>query len=188
MDSVHGDNARPSGHSMQDGLAPLVGPPPHNPGVEENIPARFAARIRDARERRRLTQTQASEHAGYKGHQPVANWEDGANYPALDAFAAVAELYQVSADWLLWGGEMSRSIDARVRAIPKVARDALIMRLHDEIDATEEALKRFPKEVLGKDVVADNDRRLDGWSAVARRRADREAASKGKPKDAKSGD
>lgn len=96
----------------------------------------------------------------------VRNWESGANFPELESLVAVAELYGVSIDWLVWGGSVAKGIDARVRGIPDMLRPGLIDRLHREIDETQEAAKRLPKEMVKNGVVKDADTRLTEWSAA----------------------
>lgn len=111
-----------------------------------------------------MTQTQVADYLGYENHVPISHWETAKNFPSLEAFVMVAGLYGASADWLLWGDGMVDSIDERVRRIPKVLRDGLLMTLHDEISKTEDAARRLPSEMRG-DVVKDTDARLAGWSA-----------------------
>jgi hypothetical protein len=83
----------------------------------------------------------------------------------LEHAVQVAGLCRVSLDWLVWGDAVASNVDARLRRIPKILRDGLIQRLHDEIDRTEELAKRLPKE-LAADVLNDNDHRLTNWSAA----------------------
>lgn len=124
----------------------------------------LGARLRWSRLNRHLSQQQVAAYLGYPRHAMISHWENGRNFPALDAFVQVAGLYGVSADWLIWGDGMSDSIDERVRAIPDVLRDGLLMRLHEEIAKTEEAAARLPAGMRG-DTVKDTDTRLHGWSA-----------------------
>jgi transcriptional regulator with XRE-family HTH domain len=112
-----------------------------------------------------LSQEAVAHFCGLRKHAAVNNWENGRNFPSLENLVPAAGLCRASIDWLVWGNEMASNIEARIRRIPKVLRDGLIQRMHDEIDKTEEAAKRLPKE-MGGDVVKDDDERLQGWSAA----------------------
>jgi transcriptional regulator with XRE-family HTH domain len=120
--------------------------------------------MRWAREQRHFTLEQVAEFLGLEGHASVRNWEAGKNFPELANLVPVAGLYSVSIDWLVSGGDVG-GIDERVRRIPAIFRSGLIDRLHREIDETEAAVKKLPKEMAG-DPVKDADERLKGWSAA----------------------
>lgn len=139
--------------------------------MEGKLAATFGERLRAARLAKHLTQTQAAEYCGYEGHQAVANWESGNNFPELETVVMLAGLLDRSIDWLVWGDDMAGGIASRLRKIPKVMQEGLLMRLHAEIDETEKAVARLPKEMQKNDMVKSNDVRLSGWSAANKRKA-----------------
>lgn len=132
--------------------------------MEAQVLRTFGERMRWAREQRHFKLERVAEYCGLDGHAAVRNWETGANFPALENLVPVAGLYEVSVDWLIWGGDVG-GIDERVRKIPAIFRAGLIDRLHREIDDTEAAAKKLPKEMAG-DPIKDADARLKGWSAA----------------------
>lgn len=127
--------------------------------------ATFGDRMRAARLRKRYTQQRIAEYCGEQTHMTVSNWEHGRNFPSLESLVLTAGLYEVSIDWLIWGGDVAQSIDARLRKIPEILRAGLTDRLHAEIDKTEELAKRLPPEMAGA-VVKDSDVRLKSWAAT----------------------
>lgn len=133
--------------------------------MEAKVFETFGDRMKLARERRHLTLDQVGIYCGLSGHAGVRNWEDGENFPELANLVAAAGLYEASIEWLIWGGDVSRDINERVRRIPAIFRMGLIDRLHREIDETVEAAKKLPKE-MSAEVVKDADARLKGWSAA----------------------
>ena len=120
--------------------------------------------MRWARERAHKSQAQAAEFCGAETHASVGNWERGLNFPKLENLVPISELYSVSIEWLIWGGDMAESIDARVRKIPAIMRPGLLDRLHREIDETEKAVQRLPQGMAGE-CVKDGDPRLKDWAA-----------------------
>lgn len=117
-----------------------------------------------ARKRKRLTQEYVAGLLGLT-HAAIGGWERNLTIPETSNLIEVSDLYEVSIDWLVWGGEMGSGIESRIRKIHKTLRPGLIERIHQEIDQTEEAAKRLPKELLVDDVVNDRDERLRKWSA-----------------------
>ncbi|MYL56608.1 helix-turn-helix domain-containing protein [Virgibacillus halodenitrificans] len=49
-------------------------------------------RLREARIKANMSQTQLSEYMGYKGKQSVANWENGYSTPTLKVAICLAEV------------------------------------------------------------------------------------------------
>lgn len=74
---------------------------------------RMAVRLREARAERKLTQAQAEAAAGL-GTKTVASWENrdgrgfGRHGPSLFQLGSLADLYDVSIDWLLGRSEIRR--------------------------------------------------------------------------------
>ena len=62
----------------------------------------FANRLAECRKKRNLTQAQVAENLSVS-FQAVSLWERGETYPEIDKLVDIAELYQVSLDWLLNG-------------------------------------------------------------------------------------
>lgn len=133
--------------------------------MEEKVLRTFGERMRWARERRHKTLQQIAEFCGLESHAGVRNWEVGHNFPELENLVAAAGVYEVSVDWLIWGGDVAGGIDERVRRIPAIFRSGLIDRLHREIDEAEKAIKQLPPQ-MGADTIKDADARLKGWSAA----------------------
>lgn len=129
----------------------------------------LGARLRVARKARRRTLEQMASLFGVT-HSAVSQWENDKTTPDLQRLIAAAESYDVSIDWLVWGGDVSSGIESRIRKIHPTLRAGLVERLHREIDETMEAEKRLPKEMLTAGVVKDADRRLDAWSAKGKPR------------------
>jgi len=59
-------------------------------------------RIKSLREKNNLKQEGFAEKIGAKRGN-VAQWEAGNNYPALDYLTKICEVFNVTADWLLFG-------------------------------------------------------------------------------------
>lgn len=144
--------------------------------MEGKLTERFGDRFKKARDKRGLTQEAVAIYCGLHKHMAVNNWENARNFPGLENLVPAAGLCRVSIDWLVWGDEMASNIDARLRSIPKILRDGLIQRLHDEIDKVELAAKSLPGQMLAE-TVKDEDERLKEWSARNKIRA-----AKKKPK------
>lgn len=102
-------------------------------------------------------------------HSALSQWENGKTTPDLPRLVAAAEAYDVSLDWLVFGGDVSSGIESRIRKVHPTLRAGLVERLHREIDETREAEKRLPKEMLTAGVVKDADQRLVSWSAKGKR-------------------
>lgn len=124
----------------------------------------FGDRMRLARKKAGLTQEQVARHVGERSHASVGHWETGRHPPTLQNLVTAAELYQVSVDWLIWGGSEMESLEARIRRIPSILREGLVKRLKDEITRTEEAASRLPAG-LGHEPVRDDDERLATFRA-----------------------
>lgn len=137
--------------------------------MADNPGATIGARLKAARKAKHLTQPQAGMALGLT-HSSLGQWERNLTVPDLQHLVAAADLYGVSLDWLIWGGDMGSGIEGRLRKIPDVLRPGLIQRLHDEIDKTEEAAKRLPAGMAGPPV-RDRDPRLSGWSAAGKAKA-----------------
>ena len=113
--------------------------------------------------RKGISQTVVSEYTGHQKHAAANNWENSYNFPELASVVAAAELLDVSIDWLVWGDDVANGIAARIRKVPKIFRDALIMRLSEEIEKTEEMAKNLPPEMLGNHL-RDADERVKRWA------------------------
>lgn len=171
--SIHSSYASPSSIAKQEHLAPADEWQRQNHEVEEKLSETFGTRLRKARDAKHLTLNQVATVLGMDGHQAIANWEHGYNFPGCENLVEVARLYQVSIDWLVWGTDVSDNITARVRRIPKVLRDGLMQRIHQEIDKTEELASRLPKEMVGEEHIRDFDPKLKSWSAANKRKRPR---------------
>lgn len=68
----------------------------------EELVEGFGGRLALARERSGLTQNEVGERIGIS-YQSVSNWESGNNLPTLDKAIALAQVLNVSCDWLLTG-------------------------------------------------------------------------------------
>lgn len=164
LERTHAGNGSLSANANQALLPPICPDSRQTAEMEAQVLRTFGERMRWAREQRHYKLEQVAEYCGLDGHASVRNWEIGANFPALENLVPVAGLYGVSVDWLIWGGDVG-GIDERVRKIPAIFRAGLIDRIHREIDETEAAAKKLPKEMAGEPV-KDADARLRGWSAA----------------------
>jgi ribosome-binding protein aMBF1 (putative translation factor) len=67
-----------------------------------------AQRIRQARGASKLSREQVAFRAGFSV-RTIAHLEDGKHIPLLHTVARVAEVLEISLDWVVWGdGEMAR--------------------------------------------------------------------------------
>lgn len=64
----------------------------------------MADRIREARSGTGLSQAEAGRQLGVT-RSGVSQWENGHTYPSVRHLAAMAELYDVSSEWLATGRE-----------------------------------------------------------------------------------
>lgn len=100
------------------------------PGHPEVDRAAVGRRIREARERKGLSQGELGARIGKQGHQ-VWRYEDGRNLLGPDVLVAFAEELGVSARWILYGtGEESSPAETRVE------RDDQILRAVEEFVAS----------------------------------------------------
>ena len=66
----------------------------------------FGSRLKDAREKKKLTQTDLTDRLSYvQNNASVSAYEKGKQYPAMDTIEELCEILDVSADWLLFGKE-----------------------------------------------------------------------------------
>ena len=140
----------------------------HSQHMQGEVTNTLGARLKVARKRKRMTQESVAALMGLT-HATVGQWEKDLTRPDVPHLIEAAELYDVSLDWLAWGGDVGSGIESRIRRIHKTLRPGLIERIHQEIDQTEEAAKRLPKEMLAEDVVKDRDERLRDWSAKGKK-------------------
>lgn len=131
--------------------------------MEGTLGERFGDRLRRYRKLRGLTQAKLGDQCGAT-HSAVGQWERHLANPTIENLVYVADTLGVTIDVLIWGEDVASGIEARLRKIPKVLREGLILKLHQEIDETEKAAARLPKAMAG-DFVKDHDARLAAWSA-----------------------
>lgn len=73
----------------------------------------FANRMVEARKKLGLTQSEVAERLNVS-FQAVSLWERGESAPEVSKLADIADLYQISLDWLLTGKKEERvSIDSQ---------------------------------------------------------------------------
>ena len=68
----------------------------------------FAKRLRYLRQSRELNQVQLAEKLGVK-KQSISNWENDNIMPSVEMLEKIADLFQVSADYLLGREEKSEN-------------------------------------------------------------------------------
>ena len=59
----------------------------------------FGARLREVRKSKKLTQKELAEQIGIKQNS-YSDWETGKNEPSLENLVKLADLFEVSLDWL----------------------------------------------------------------------------------------
>ncbi|MBB5885448.1 transcriptional regulator with XRE-family HTH domain [Xanthomonas sp. F1] len=114
----------------------------------------IGARMRAARETARLSQTDVASELGVtKGS--LSAWENDRNYPQLQAFMRLCELYGTSADALLFAAAPAAAPAAHVHyrvAEPRTHYDAgVTSKAHRAIDALSEMQVRGLLLLLGVD-------------------------------------
>lgn len=65
----------------------------------------FGSRLKEAREKAKLTQSDVCKKLGISKPQIISNYERGASSPSLETLKELSRLYDVSTDWLLFGRE-----------------------------------------------------------------------------------
>ncbi|MCV3211678.1 helix-turn-helix domain-containing protein [Mesorhizobium sp. YC-39] len=68
--------------------------------TESSIPSTFAARLRDIREKRELSQSELAREAGMQP-SAIAHFEAGRRKPSFDNVRGLAKALKVTADYLL---------------------------------------------------------------------------------------
>lgn len=69
---------------------------------QDRAVSRFGAKLRALRKRRRLTLQELAQHLGYASHTYLSEVERGWKDPSLAMVLAVADLFGVTTDQLLW--------------------------------------------------------------------------------------
>lgn len=161
----HYPNDSTASTQIQALLSPLRKLAYQNRGVDEVL----GDRLRQARDRLGLTQTEAAEKIGLS-YAAIGQWERGETIPELENLVPCAQVYGASLDWLVW--DMGYNFDARVAAIPALLRQRLIDDLARKIEETEALAKRLPPELLQDTTVGDKDPRLKKWAATTKKKRD----------------
>ena len=65
----------------------------------------FGARLREVRKSKKLTQKELAEQIGIKQNS-YSDWETGKNEPSLENLVKLADLFEVSLDWLFGREQM----------------------------------------------------------------------------------
>lgn len=147
----------------------------------------FGDRLRAARQRKGVGQEALAAYVS-RSRAAINAWENSYNFPELRALATAAELLETSIDDLVWGDDVANGIGARVRKIPPVLRDGLVMRLHAEINKAEEAAKLLPPEMVGAHL-KDRDTRVQKFAdANLRKKIPPPRSRLAKKKDGKGGE
>lgn len=152
----------------------------------EKLTETFGDRLRAARLRKGLSQTTVCQQTGHKGHAAANNWDNSYNFPELASLVIVAELLDVSIDYLVWGNDVANGIGARIRKVPPILRESLVMRIHDEINRAEEAAKQLP-EAMRAEHLRDADDRVKRWADANLRKPATGAPPKKAAKRSKNG-
>lgn len=80
----------------------------------------IGTRIRDARKAKNLTQEALAQAFGIK-RVSVTQWENDTTTPSTEKIPELAELLEVSVDWLLKGGEQEREPSQRAKPKPNAS-------------------------------------------------------------------
>lgn len=143
--------------------------------MEDRLTETFGERVKRLRKARRLSQGDLGDLAGGVSHSAIGQWERMLARPEMDNLVWLAESLHTTIDMLVWGDEVASGIEARLRKIPKMLRDGLVMKLHREIDDAEKLAKLLHATDA---VVKDTDARLREWSAKNKLAEDTKRARK----------
>ncbi len=71
----------------------------------------FRTRLKELRKEKKIIQTKLGKHLGY-GYTAIANYESGRNEPSLDTLVQIANIFDVSIDYLLGNDETALFMDS----------------------------------------------------------------------------
>lgn len=148
----------------------------------------LAERLAQMRAKKKYTQQRVADHLGIS-RGAYANYEVGSREPDADTLSRLAELYEVSTDWLIKGDSRGAWISHGVGSgKTKAFIDALLLgRAADQnplgIDLSDEQLDILRDVMSDPDLMlmfrdfaksTDEERRmlLDVWGAIRKRRND----------------
>lgn len=164
MNGSHAGDGSPTANKLQAGLPTICQKRVLLPNMDHALASALGIRLREARKRAKLSQTDVGIFAGLT-HSAVGQWERGETLPETESLIRVANDLPASLDWLVWG--VGNNIDARLRKLPDVLREPLIARIIRDIEDAEKLIHRLPPG-FSAPVVADTDGRLNDWSAVGK--------------------
>jgi transcriptional regulator with XRE-family HTH domain len=106
-------------------------------------------RLREARERKNLKQTQVKSRTGIN-NKTLSGYENGVSEPDLETLKILADLYEVSVDWLAGRTDnMSEKVRESTEGISEWRKKAIeeIYRMpEDEFNYFYELMKRLTKK------------------------------------------
>ena len=74
----------------------------------------FGQRLQQARNKKNMTQTVLANQIKVSSQKIISNWEKDVAKPEMDTLIIVAQILEVSIDWLLTGEEKERKVEGKI--------------------------------------------------------------------------
>jgi transcriptional regulator with XRE-family HTH domain len=117
----------------------------------------LADRIRQLRQEKRWTQAELGEKAGVHQKQ-ISSYERGVNVPATDILIRLAEVFNVTLDYL--------AFEAKGQTGKLIIQDRELLRRFEAVDRLSEHEKTLAKEILDLIILKTKFHELVGNSAT----------------------
>ena len=89
-------------------------------------------RLRELRNKSGLTQNEIANRLGVSG-QTILNWENGIYEPKINQLIQLADLFDVSVDYLIERQTNSKSIDAICKELERIPKESIINFVKSEL-------------------------------------------------------
>ena len=89
-------------------------------------------RIRELRNKSGLTQNEIASKLGVSG-QTILNWENGIYEPKINQLIQLADLFNVSVDYLIERKNSDRDVDDICRELEKISKEDIIRFIKEEL-------------------------------------------------------
>ena len=90
-------------------------------------------RLRELRNQSGLTQNEIANKLGVSG-QTILNWENGIYEPKINQLIQLADLFDVSVDYLIERKTSSKSIDAFCKELERIPKEDIIGFIKAELE------------------------------------------------------